>query len=65
MDFQRRQAVVTVVNAQYDEQALLQALERRGYHGQVVKEGETTGLASGAPLNSNDRVASAPVSTPR
>jgi len=39
VDFNRQQATVTAVAEQYDEEGLLKALEREGYHGKVVKEG--------------------------
>jgi hypothetical protein len=40
VDFDRQQAVVTVVADQYDRQALLKALEKQGYGTKVVKEGD-------------------------
>jgi hypothetical protein len=40
VDFNRKQAVVTVVADQYDQKALLEALEKEGYGGNVVKEGD-------------------------
>ena len=39
MDFDRKQATVTAVADQYDQMALLKALEKEGYKGKVVKEG--------------------------
>jgi hypothetical protein len=39
VDFKRQQAVVTVVADRYDPKALLEALEKEGFQGKVVKEG--------------------------
>jgi hypothetical protein len=39
VDFESKQAVVTVVVDQYDPKALLKALEKDGFQGKVVKEG--------------------------
>ena len=39
VDFDRKQATVTAVADQYDQMALLKALEKEGYKGKVVKEG--------------------------
>jgi copper chaperone CopZ len=38
VDFNRQQATVTVVADQYDQKALLKALEKEGYQGKVVME---------------------------
>lgn len=40
MDFNRQQATVTAVANQYDRAALLKALEKEGFQGKVVKEGD-------------------------
>ena len=37
VDFAKKQAVVTVEAEKYDEQALLQALEKAGYGGKVMR----------------------------
>ena len=39
MNFDRKQATVTAVADQYDQKALLKALEKEGYEAKVVKEG--------------------------
>jgi hypothetical protein len=43
VDFYHQQAVVTVAAAQYDAAALLKALEKGGYKGRIITEGEATG----------------------
>ncbi len=40
VDFDSKQAVVAVVADKYDPKALLKALEKEGYQGKVVKEGD-------------------------
>jgi hypothetical protein len=41
VDFRRQQVTVTAVADQYDERALLKALEKEGYQGEVVKGAST------------------------
>lgn len=37
MNYDKKQAVVTVETEKYDEKALIKALEQAGYGGKVVK----------------------------
>ena len=39
VDLNQHQAVVTVAADQYDQEALLKALEKEGYPGKLLKEG--------------------------
>jgi hypothetical protein len=39
VNFDRKQATVTAVADQYDQKALLKALEKEGFQGKVVKKG--------------------------
>jgi hypothetical protein len=39
VDFQRKEATVTVVADQYDSKALLEALDKEGFQGTVEREG--------------------------
>jgi hypothetical protein len=39
VDFDRKEAVLSVVADQYDPKALLNALEKEGFQGKVVKGG--------------------------
>ncbi len=38
VDFSRKEAVVTAVAKQFDEKAILKALKKEGYEGEMVKE---------------------------
>lgn len=40
MDFPRQIAVVTVVSKQYEEAALIKALQKQGFGAKVLKEKE-------------------------
>ena len=54
MDFAKKQAIITVETEKYDEEALLKALEKAGFGGEVVKPAKADTLGAELRLPTAD-----------